>query len=86
MNDADRAEVALMWNAMCLANPRIGRSILDGEMVEMLAAAKRKWEKAAANAKLEEAALALADHGAESDIINGVVGSCIRRIRALKQE
>ena len=49
---------------------------------DILYAARKRWQ----NEALEEAALALADHGAENDIINGVVGSCIRRIRALKKE
>jgi len=75
MNEADRAEVALVWNAMCLANPRIGRSILDGEMVEMLAAAKRKWE----NAKLEEAAEAI-------HYWDTALGDASSAIERLKQE
>ena len=53
MNDADRAECEALWDEI---NPWVGEDD-EGDMVKsLLFAAKRKWEIAAANAKLEEIA------------------------------
>ena len=86
MTDEERAELERVL--IEVMNPSYEDSI------QALAAARRKW----CNEVLESAALVLADHGAENDIINGavvkslchnivimVVGACIERIRGLKE-
>jgi len=60
MNDVDRDECETLWWELLkiLAHNNdtaVGRAILKKSVIDWILTAKRKWEKAAANAKLEEA-------------------------------
>ena len=77
MTDADRAECEAVWDEI---NPWVGEDD-EGDMVKsLLFAAKRKWEKAAANAKLEEAAEIVEEWDDDFPRL------AAKSIRALKQE
>ena len=81
MNDADRAEIKILRETIIQgvldSDYRFHRGAGEAVLDRILVAAKRKWEKAAANAKLEEAAV-LADEWFSKSV--GI------DIRALKQE
>ena len=83
MTDADRAECEAVWEQV-VADLRAtyAPTVVDQHRLVMkyLPIAKRKWENAAANAKLDEAAR-IADRFGDYDL-----GATAETIRALKQE
>ena len=83
MNDVDRAECEDVWRQIVADLRDIyapGVMTRHRFFIERVSAAKRKWEKAAANAKLEEAAEIVEEWDDDFPRL------AAKSIRALKQE